>query len=131
MEVLLETIIQIVAEFILEVLGGLILDAISHGLLRLPWLRRPLNAVSALLLFFGLGVSTGFLSLLILPIAFVRSSSLPGISLLITPTLVGSTMGLIGWLRRREGRLVTQLESFVCGFVFAFGMASIRFYFTD
>jgi hypothetical protein len=54
-----------------------------------------------------------------------------GVNLLITPTLVGLTMATIGWLRRREGKLVTQLESFVYGFLFAFGMALIRFYFTD
>jgi hypothetical protein len=128
---LLEILIQLFVEFILEVFGGLIVDGIFHGLARISWLRKSINAISALILFFGLGVVTGFLSLLIFPNAFVKSSSLHGINLLITPTLVGLTMACIGWLRRREGKLVTQLESFVYGFLFAFGMALIRFYFTD
>lgn len=128
---LLEFILQFLLEFIVEVFGGLIFDGIFHGLSRMPWLQRPINALSALLLFFGLGVTTGFLSLLILPNAIVKSSSLHGINLVITPALVGLTMALIGWLRRRKGKFVTPLESFVYGFLFAFGMALIRFYFTD
>ena len=128
---LLEILIQLVVEFFLEVFGGLMFDGIFHGLARVPWVRKSLNAISAVLLFFLLGATTGLVSLLFFPNAFVKSSSLHGINLLITPTLAGLTMATIGWLRRREGKFVTQLESFVYGFLFAFGMALIRFYFTD
>jgi hypothetical protein len=128
---LLEFIVQFFLEFILEVFGGLIFDGIFHGLSRIPWLQRSINAVSALLLFFVLGVTTGFLSLLVLPNSLIKSSTVHGINLLITPTLVGLTMALVGWLRRRKGKFVTPLETFAYGFLFAFGMALVRFYLTD
>jgi hypothetical protein len=128
---MLEVIIQLLIEFILEVGGGLILDAIAHPLSRISWLGKSLNVLSALLLFFLLGVTAGLLSLLFFPNAIVKSSTVHGISLVITPTFVGLTMACIGWLRRREGKFVTRLESFVYGFLFAFGMALIRFFLAD
>ena len=128
---LLEPIVQLFIEFLLEVIGGLILDLMVHCVVRIPGFRSSFNAIATLLLFFGLGVSTGLLSLLVFPISFIKSSTLPGISLVITPTMVGLTMGIVGWRRRRDGHLVTELESFTYGFVFAFGVALMRFALAD
>jgi len=76
-------------------------------------------------------VFVGFLSILIFPNSFVRSSNLHGISLLITPVLAGFTMSAIGWFRARQGKSLIRLETFSCGFIFAFGMALIRLLFTS
>jgi hypothetical protein len=81
-------------------------------------------------MFLGFGLFVGWLSILIFPKAFVRSSNLHGISLLITPVLAGFTMSALGWIRLRQGRKLIRLETFSCGFVFAFAMAVIRLLFT-
>ena len=122
MEFLFELIVQLFCEVIVE--------ASFHKLSGIPWARRALNTALALVLYFGLGVITGWVSTLIFPQSFIRSSKLHGISLLITPLLAGLVMWGIGWLRRRQGRPVLRLDTFGYGFIFAFGMALARFLFT-
>jgi hypothetical protein len=53
-----------------------------------------------------------------------------GISLIITPVLAGLTMWGVGRIRRRRGEAVMRLDTFGYGFIFAFGMALIRYLFT-
>ena len=68
---------------------------------------------------------------MVFPKAFVRSENLHGISLVITPVLAGLAMAAIGWVRERRGKPVVRIENFAFGFVLAFGIAVIRFYFTE
>jgi hypothetical protein len=131
MGVLLEIILQFFLEFLLQIVGEVIVEAIFQKLSHLTWVRKTLNALLAVMMYLGLGIIAGWLSILIFPNSFIRSSTLHGISLLITPSLAGLTMAGIGWIRRQEGKLVIPLESFAYGFVFAFGMALIRLLFTQ
>lgn len=77
-----------------------------------------------------LGLIAGGLSLLFFPRALLRSTSLHGISLLITPLLAGGAMSLVGAWRRRRGERLLRLDSFGYAFVFAFAMALVRLLFT-
>ena len=52
------------------------------------------------------------------------------VSLSIAPLLAGLVMSAIGSIRRGRGMPVIRLDSFAYGFIFAFGMALIRFLFT-
>jgi hypothetical protein len=126
----MEFLLQIFLEFLLQVIGELLLEVILHTTSRVPWLKRSQNALHTALLFFVFGSSVGGLSIWFFPEAFIRSSTVHGISLLITPVLAGLMMSAIGWLRLRQGKLVVQLESFSYGFICAFGMALIRLLFT-
>ena len=126
----MEFLLQIFLEFLLQVVGGVITDVVLHALSRFIRSRRTLNALVTLIMYLGLGLFVGWLSILILPEAFVRSSNLHGISLLITPVLAGFTMSALGWIRLRQRKTLIRLETFSCGFVFAFGMALIRLLFT-
>ena len=126
----MEFLLQIFLEFLLQVVGGLITDVVLHALSRFIRSRRTLNALVTLIMYLGLGLFVGWLSILILPEAFVRSSNLHGISLLITPVLAGFTMSALGWIRLRQRKTLIRLETFSCGFIFAFGMALIRLLFT-
>ena len=126
----MEFLLQIFLEFLLQVVGGLITDVVLHVLSRFIQSRRTLNALITLIMYLGFGLFVGWLSILVFPKAFVRSSNLHGISLLITPVLAGFMMSAIGWIRLRKGKLRIRLETFSCGFVFAFGMALIRLLFT-
>jgi len=126
----MEFLLQIFLEFLLQVVGGLITDVVLHALSRFIRSRRTLNALVTLIMYLGLGLFVGWLSILIFPEAFVRSSNLHGISLLITPVLAGFTMSALGWIRLRQRKTLIRLETFSCGFLFAFGMALIRLLFT-
>jgi len=123
-------ILEFLGEFLIQIVGELIIDAVFHGVSRVPWANKILSTV-LLVMYFGLGLLLGWISLWFFPQAFTRSATLPGISLLITPLLAGLVMAAIGYIRKREGKLATRIESFLYGFIFAFGMALIRFFFTE
>jgi len=127
----MEFLLEIFLEFLIEIVGGVLLDVVLHVSSRFVRARKALNALLTLIMYFGLGLFVGWLSILIFPKAIVRSSNLHGISLLITPVLAGFTMSAIGWIRLRQGKLLIRLETFSCGFFFAFGMALIRLLFTE
>ncbi|MBC7933430.1 MAG: hypothetical protein H7Z38_22950 [Rubrivivax sp.] len=130
MGLLFELLFQFLLEIILQVIGEALVETVSQKLWGALSERKTLGVALALILYLGLGVITGWLSTLIFPHAFIRSSKLHGISLLITPTIAGLAMSGIGWIRRRQGKPVLRLDTFGYGFVFAFGMALIRFLFT-
>ena len=92
----MELLLEILLEFLIEIGGGILLDAILHVSSRFVRTRKALNALLTLIMYFGLGLFVGWLSILIFPKAFVRSSNLHGISLLIAPVLAGFTMSAIG-----------------------------------
>ena len=92
--------------------------------------REDRNPVLAGIGYSLLGLIMGGVSLLIFPESFVRSERFHGINLLITPVLAGLVMGTIGQLRKRQGKTIIRLDSFVYGFIFAFMMALVRFLFT-
>ena len=127
----MELLLEIFLEFLIEIVGGVLLDVVLHVSSRFVRTRQTLNALLTLIMYFGLGLFVGWLSILIFPKAFVRSSNLHGISLLITPVLAGFAMSAIGWIRRRQGKLLIRLETFSAGFIFAFAMALIRLLLTE
>jgi len=126
----MEFLLEILLEFLLQIVSEIFVDVILHVASRYSWARETLNALLTGAMYFGLGLFIGLFSIWIFPEAFVRSSTLHGISLLITPVLAGFTMAAIGWIRVRQGNLLIRLESFTYGFIFAFAMALIRLLFT-
>ena len=119
----LELLLQLVCEFLI--------DVILHAMSRFTWVRVTISVARTVIRYFGLGLFVGLLSLCFFPKAFIHSSSLHGISLVITPLLAGFTMSAIGWIRVRRGDLRIPLETFSYGFIFAFAMALMRLFFTD
>ena len=130
MEVLLQIIFEFFLEFIVQIIGEVFLEVAFQKLSAASWARKALNATLAVIMYFGLGVITGWFSILIFSHSFIRSSRLHGISLIITPLLAGLTMSGVGWVRQRQGKPVIRLDTFAYGFIFAFGMALVRFLFT-
>jgi hypothetical protein len=126
----MEFLLEIFLEFLLQIIGEVLIDVVLHAASRFAWVRETLNALMTAVMYVGLGLLIGFLSVSFFPKAFIRSSTLHGISLLITPVLAGFTMSAIGWIRVRRGNLLIRLESFSYGFIFAFAMALIRLMFT-
>lgn len=130
MEIIAELFLQLILEFLVSVVGEL---AIELGLRSFgePFVNREArNPVLAGIGYCLLGLILGGLSLLIFPDPFVRSERFHGINLLITPVLAGFAMSALGHLRKRQGKTLLRLDSFIYGFLFAFMMALVRFVYT-
>jgi len=127
-----EAMVELILEFLLQFAGEIILDLIVHACSRNARVSYVAsNLLLGLIVLFPLGLFMGWFSLLFWPQAFVRSESLHGISLVITPVLAGSMMAAIGWVRKQRGKRVVRIENFWMGFALAFGIALVRFYLTE
>ena len=123
LEILLELIVPLFAEFLAELA--------LHKLGSIPMVQKTGRVILTAIVYAGLGLVAGLISLLIFPKAFARSTTLPGISLFITPLLGGVLMSYIAWFRVRTWDWTIRLETFAYGFIFTFVMTLLRFYFTD
>jgi hypothetical protein len=129
MEFILECILNFFGDFLLQLICELVLE---FGLRRFAVTAEPEKCMP-MISFFGygiLGLFAGGLSLLLFPHPFVHSSRFHGISLLITPILTGFAMSGVGWLRKKQDKVVLRIDTFSYGFIFAFGIALIRLIYT-
>lgn len=124
-------LLEILLEFVLPLFAEFLAELALHKLGRVPWARKTGRVVLTAIMYIGIGLVAGFISLLIFPKAFARSSTVPGVSLVITPILGGILMSYIAWLRVRSWDWTIRLETFAYGFLFAFAMTLLRFYFTQ
>jgi hypothetical protein len=127
MSILLEILLELIFPLFVEFFAELAL----HKLGRIPWARKTGYVILTAILYFAVGLAAGFISILIFPKAFARSSTLPGISLVVTPILGGVLMSFLAWFRVRTWDWTIRLETFAYGFLFAFAMTLLRFYFTQ
>ncbi|HKG61407.1 MAG TPA: hypothetical protein VKB05_16725 [Pyrinomonadaceae bacterium] len=124
-------LLEILLELVLPLFAELLAEVALHELVRLPWAWKTGRVILTAIIYFGVGLVAGFISLLIFPEAFARSSTLPGISLVIIPVLGGLLMSYIAWFRVRTWDWTIRLETFAYGYLFAFAMTLLRFYFTE
>jgi len=125
-------IVELLIEFLIPLAGELVIDLLFHlGWRRQRWAREAEYTILTAIMYFGIGLFVGWISISIFPRSFARSETLPGISLIIAPVLAGLVMAAIGSIRERQGKLVIRLESFSYGFVLALGTALVRFFFTE
>ena len=130
MELIFEFFVSFFFEFLLQIAGELLIDLGLRSLGE-PFVRREdRSPILAAIGYVLLGLIFGFLSLFVFPEPFFQSERFHGINLIITPVLTGLAMGQIGRLRERQGKTVIRLDSFIYGFLFAFAMALVRFYYT-
>lgn len=139
MDEILAAILVAIAEFLLEafleLIAAAVLDLVSRALLGL--FRGVAEAVKDNQVLVGiayalLGAFAAGLSLLVLPHPLVHRqhpSRFHGISVLISPIIVGFVLSAVGRILRRLGKKVTPVETFWYGFAFALGMAAVRLLF--
>jgi hypothetical protein len=135
MEDFLASLLGMLFELLLEVFGEALLGfggEISISLLvrsskRLLSFVLKLPRLSAAIYVAATGISMGALSVLLFPHQLFHPSRFHGLSLLLSPTVTGLVMALIGKGLRKRGKRPIQIESFGFGFLFAFVAALIRF----
>lgn len=126
---IIAALIAIAAEAILELLfegaTELASTAAAHAVRR----SRTANPLLAGIGFVVLGAAAGFLTSWLLPHRLLpRVSSLRGISFLVAPLCTGAVMHFYGQWRRRRGGDPSLLATFWGGALFAFAMATVRWF---
>jgi hypothetical protein len=117
-EILGEFFLQIVFEFLAELIGHAIREPLRH-----PRTRNPIFAAIGYALF---GILTGAASLALFPALFIPSPGLRLANLFLTPVIAGALMSLLGAWRKRRGQEIIRLDTFFYGFCFAMAMALVR-----
>lgn len=122
---------EILVELVLPLVAEIFAEAALHKLRSIPWMQKTGRVILTAIMYAGVGLVAGIISLFIFPQALARSSTLPGISLVITPVLGGLLMSYMAWFRVRTWDWSIRLETFAYGYIFAFVMTLLRFYFTE
>ncbi len=127
MEIIFEVLFSFIGEFLLQVFMEALAEMGLHSM-REPF-RRPPNPWLAAIGYALLGAIAGAISLLILPTLLVHSHSMQLTNVVLTPIAAGLAMMAMGaWRRRRDEELI-RLDKFAYGYLFALGMALVRFNF--
>jgi|ERR1017187_1618714 hypothetical protein len=131
MDELLAGLIAAIAEVLFEAVFEIACEGLASLLTRaMSKLFNTISDVNPVATAFALGmlgVSVGFLSVVVYPHPLVHPSRLHGVSVIVSPLITGFVMSQLGRLLRKHGRRVMPIESFGYGFVFAFAMALVRF----
>jgi hypothetical protein len=122
---------EIFFEALFELFCGVIGDLTVRFARGLVAEVRTMPPILASVGYLSFGVIAGSVSVLVFPHPLVHPSRFHGISILVSPLITGLVMSQVGVLLRRRGRQSIRIESFGYGFAFAFGMALIRFLFTQ
>ena len=129
MAILFELILPLLYEFLLQAAIELLLhfglSCVTEALDGKP-AKNPTLAITGYAI---KGLVAGGISLIIFPVLFVHNEALRLANVIVTPLLMGFLMSALGTLRERKRLTAIKLDSFACGFAFAFGIAVIRFYF--
>jgi hypothetical protein len=129
MEFFLEIALQVFFEFLMQIFGEIISEIGIRSLTEVFENRKVRNPWLASFGYLLIGAAVGGISLLVVRSTLIHSSTLRVLNLILTPLLAGLVMALIGLLRQRKGQQLVRLDRFGYGFIFAFGMALIRFAF--
>jgi hypothetical protein len=129
MEFFLEAVLQFLFEVLLQLLVEVFAEIGFQSIAEVFKRRQVQNPWAAGLGHFLLGAAAGGISLMIFRATLIRSPSVRVVNLVLTPVLVGLVMFSIGRLRQKKGRELVRLDRFGYGFLFAFGMALVRFWY--
>lgn len=123
---MLELVLEVLGEFLLQVVGEAFLELGFHSLAE-PF-RKPPNPWLAALGYALFGAIFGGLSLLVFPANLVPPPWRL-VNLVVTPLAVGGIMVLMGAWRAKRGQPVLRIDRFSYGYLFALSLAFIRFQF--
>jgi len=122
---ILEPLLEALFEFLAAAVADLILRFLRK-FFEPPETQNSLLATTSYAVF---GVALGGLSLVVFPHRLAHPSRIHGASLIISPVITGALLSWTGALLRKRNKKAMQIESFGYGFVFAVGIALVRFFF--
>jgi hypothetical protein len=125
----LAAVVEILIEVILPLIAEVTLASVERSRSKAEEESEPGGPLLAGTLYLLIGIGFGVLTVLLFPHPFFHPSRFHGSSLVVSPVLTGLLMARIGLARRRKGQASVRLESFAYGFIFALGVAGIRFFF--
>ena len=122
---MLEFLFEVFGEFLFQILLEALAEAGLHALS--DPLRKPPNPWLAALGYLLMGTLVGGASVLVFPLNMVP---VPWriTNLLVTPVAAGVMMSALGAWRERRGQDRIRIDRFSYGYLFAFGLALVRFY---
>jgi hypothetical protein len=123
---LLELIVEIVGQGLLEILWEL-----ASSTYKSTYGRPNHHPAIAAVGYFAVGAALGGLSLLVWPERLFPPGPIPGLSLVLSPSVAGAAMHALGAYRRTRGHVTTNLATFPGGAAFALGTALVRFLWAD
>jgi hypothetical protein len=127
LEAVLGPLIELLLEFVLELTVGLLLSFLWRKLRATRWKTRRISLWIILPMLGGLGAAVGWISILVIPSPIFHPGEFHGLSLILSPLLTGMVMATFGSDLKRRKEIPASLESFSGGFIFALGMALVRF----
>jgi hypothetical protein len=122
----MEPLLQFLGELIFQV-GGELLAELGLRSMRESFRHTP-NPVIAAFGYLLLGAIAGGLSLLVLPSLLLASHTGRVVNLVLTPLAAGFVMSRLGAWRRTKDQEVVRITHFTYGYLFALGMALVRFF---
>ena len=126
MEIIVELILELFGEVLLQIVFEALAEAGLHIVKRPD--RAPAHPALLVVGYALLGLIAGALSLLVLPESLMHTRNGRIACLLLAPVASGLAMGLLGAWRQRRGQGVVGLDRFAYGYLFALGMALVRFF---
>jgi hypothetical protein len=122
---LLVALLEVIGEFLIELVFGLAAETLSAAFSRLKETSPMVSAIGLAIA----GAAAGLLSAWLFPKRLIVTRVvLPGVSLLVAPIVTGVAMGFLGKRLRGIGRYPSSLATFRGGVLFAFPMALIRWW---
>lgn len=131
MEILFElvfAVLQFVAEIILQIVFEALAELGLHSVREVFRRPAPLHPLLAIFGYAILGAIAGGISLWLFPVHFIGAMWLRVANLAVTPVLAGAAMAALGSWRKGKGEEPVLLDRFAYGFLFAFVMAAVRFF---
>jgi hypothetical protein len=124
---LLFLLFQFVGEIVLQIILEALFELGLH-IVREPFRRpKPLHPTLAAIGYTILGAVAGAISLWVFPKLFIATAWLRVVNLIVTPVAAGTVMTAIGHWRSTRDKELIRLDRFAYGFLFALGMAVVRF----
>jgi hypothetical protein len=125
----LEGIVQIIGELVLQIVAEVLVELGLHSIAE-PF-RQPPNPWLASVGYALFGAVAGGLRLLLPPDHMMPAGVARLANLALTPVLVDGAMMALGAWRAQRGEPVLRIDRFAYGYLFALGLALVRFFGAD
>jgi len=127
MEIIAEILFDIVGEALLQIFGEVLIEFGLGSIMSSFKRQDSVNKPIALLGCFFFGLILGFALTKIFSGRIFPVKGIEGLSLIVSPVIVGYVMMKWGAYRRGKQQYASTLSTFWGGLLFAFGSALIRF----